>query len=172
MFYNERLVCRKLYIPLPHYNLSHLLPCAFITRARFPARFLPIVCLNQVSDQFLPSFSTRGLVSCYMYLVRVWGLTSFSTHASFNNFLHFTAYVYGESLRSHKFSTHASPKSSYILLHMFMVRVQRVSLRNKSEVKGLPLLRKEKISPATWLVKPSSVWPQPNKVISVIVCLT
>ena len=38
-----------------------------------------------------------------------------------------------------------------------------IMLRNMSEVKGLPLLRREKISPATWLVKPSSVWPHPKK---------
>ena len=48
----------------------------------------------------------------------------------------------------------------------------RVMLSNMSEVRGLPLSRREMISPATWLVKLSSVWPHPNKMISVIIYLT
>ena len=47
-----------------------------------------------------------------------------------------------------------------------------IMLRNMSEVKGLPLSRRKKISLATWLVKLSSVWSHPNKVKSVIVCFT
>ena len=47
-----------------------------------------------------------------------------------------------------------------------------IMLRNMSEVKGLPLSRREKISTATWLVRPSSVWSHPNEMISVVICLT
>ena len=47
-----------------------------------------------------------------------------------------------------------------------------IVLRNMTEVKGLPLSRREEISPATWLMRPNSMWQRPNKVISVIICLT
>ena len=40
-----------------------------------------------------------------------------------------------------------------------------VMLRNMSEVKGLSLSRREKISTATWLLRPSSVWPHPNEMV-------